>query len=105
MENGHLMSESQHLQFQRGPPLEPEGYDRSHCRQDRKHPGQDKAVGAKLQCFQGIRNCEQAQDPAEVLYEFQVSLENPSLRWMSWQEGVYVLWTPPGVGHTQRFSP
>ncbi len=44
-------------------------------------------------------------DPAQVLYEFPVPLENPSLRWMSWQDGVYVPWTPPAIGHTQTFSP
>ena len=44
-------------------------------------------------------------DPAQVLYEFQVPLENPSLRWMSWQDGVYVPWTPPAIGHSQTFSP
>ena len=44
-------------------------------------------------------------DPEQVQYEFPVPLEDPSLRWMSWQDGVYVPWTPPAVGHTQRFSP
>jgi hypothetical protein len=44
-------------------------------------------------------------DPAQVLYEFPVPLENPSLRWMSWHDGVCVAWTPPAVGNTQRFSP
>jgi len=44
-------------------------------------------------------------DPAEVLYEFPVPLEDPSLRWMSWQGGAYVPWTPLAVGHTERFSP
>jgi hypothetical protein len=44
-------------------------------------------------------------DPEQVLYEFPVPLEDPSLRWMSWQDGAYVPWTPPAVGHTQRFAP
>jgi hypothetical protein len=44
-------------------------------------------------------------DPAQVLYEFPVPLENPSLRWMSWQDGVYVPWTPPAISHAQTFSP
>jgi hypothetical protein len=43
-------------------------------------------------------------DPAEVLYEFPVPLEGPSLRWMKWQDGAYVPWTPPVVGHTQTIS-
>jgi hypothetical protein len=44
-------------------------------------------------------------DPEQVLYEFPVPLEDPSLRWMSWHDGVYVPWTPPAIGHTQKFSP
>jgi hypothetical protein len=61
MENGHLMSEGQHLQLQRGPTPEPKGDQRKHCGQDRKHTSHDKAVNAKLQCFQSTRNYEQAQ--------------------------------------------
>ncbi len=44
-------------------------------------------------------------DPEQLLYEFPVPLEDPSLRWMSWHDGVYVPWTPPAIGQTQRFSP
>jgi hypothetical protein len=44
-------------------------------------------------------------DPEQVQYEFPVPLEDPSLRWMSWQDGAYVPWIPPAVGHTARFSP
>ena len=61
VENGQLMPESQDLQFQRGPTPKPEGNQRGHCGQDRKHSGHDKAVGAKLQCLQSIRNYEQPQ--------------------------------------------
>jgi hypothetical protein len=43
-------------------------------------------------------------DPEQVLYEFPVPLEDPPLRWMSWQDGAYVQWTPPAVGNTQGFS-
>jgi hypothetical protein len=43
-------------------------------------------------------------DPERVLYEFPVALEDPSLRWMSWQDGAYVSWTPPAVGQTDKFS-
>ena len=53
------MSEGQHLKFQVGSTPKPEGGQRNHCGQDRKHAGHDKAVGAKLQCLQGIRNYEQ----------------------------------------------
>jgi hypothetical protein len=44
-------------------------------------------------------------DPEQVQYEFPVPLEDPSLRWVSWQDGAYVPWTPPAVGQTDRFSP
>ncbi|HUA36257.1 MAG TPA: hypothetical protein VMA09_21800 [Candidatus Binataceae bacterium] len=44
-------------------------------------------------------------DPERVLYQFPVPLEDPSLRWMAWQDGAYVPWTPPVVGHTDRFYP
>jgi hypothetical protein len=44
-------------------------------------------------------------DPEQVLYEFPVPLEDPSLRWMTWQDCVYVPWTPPAVGQTQAFFP
>jgi hypothetical protein len=44
-------------------------------------------------------------DPEQVRYEFPVPLEDPSLRWMSWHDGIYVPWTPPAVGNQQKFSP
>jgi hypothetical protein len=44
-------------------------------------------------------------DPEQVRYDFPVPLENSSLRWMSWHDGVYVPWTPPAIGQTQTFSP
>ena len=62
MENGHLMSEGQHLQFQGGPTPKPEANQRNPCGQDRKHVGHDKAVGAEIQCLQGVRNFEQRQE-------------------------------------------
>ena len=55
------MPEGQHLKFQGGSTPKPEGDQRNHCGQDRKHAGHDKAVGAKLQCLQSIRNYEQPQ--------------------------------------------
>ena len=64
MEDGQLMPEGQHLQFQRGPTPKPEGDQRNHCGQDRKDAGHDKAVGAKLQCLRSTRNYEQPQQPA-----------------------------------------
>ena len=58
MENGQLMPESQHLQFQGDATPKPEGDQRGHCGQDRKHAGHHKAVSAKPQCLQSIRNYE-----------------------------------------------
>jgi hypothetical protein len=44
-------------------------------------------------------------DPARVLYEFPVPLEDPSIRWMSWQDGAYVRWSPPAIGQTEKLVP
>ncbi len=41
-------------------------------------------------------------DPDQVRYEFPVPLEDSSLRWMSWHDGVYVPWTPPPLGQTGK---
>jgi hypothetical protein len=43
-------------------------------------------------------------DPDQVLYEFPVPLEDPSLRWISWHNGVYVPWSPPSLGQTEKLS-
>jgi hypothetical protein len=52
-----------------------------------------------------VESLDAQGDPEQVLYEFPVPLEDPSLRWMTWQDGVYVPWTPPAIGQTQTFSP
>jgi hypothetical protein len=44
-------------------------------------------------------------DPAQVMYEFPVPLEDSSLRWMRWQDGVYVPWSPPALGQTEKLPP
>ena len=44
-------------------------------------------------------------DPAQVRYDFPVPLEDPSLRWMSWHDGVYIPWTPPAIAQTDTFTP
>jgi hypothetical protein len=83
MENSHLMSQSQRLQFQRGPTPKPEGDRRNHCGQARKHAGHDKAVGAKLQCLQNRRYCEQptlldrpgnADIQMDLFYDYRTNL-------------------------------
>ena len=52
-----------------------------------------------------VESLDAQGDPEQVLYEFPVPLEDPSLRWMSWHDGVYVPWTPPAIGNKQIFSP
>jgi len=44
-------------------------------------------------------------DPRQLLYEFPVPLEDSSLRWMRWQDGVYVQWSPPAIGQTETLPP
>lgn len=38
--------------------------------------------------------------PAEVAFRFAMNLDNPHLRWMKWEDGVYVPFDPPAVGET-----
>ena len=52
-----------------------------------------------------VESLDSRGDPLQVRYVFPVSLEDPSLRWMRWQDGVYVPWTPPALGNTQSISP
>ncbi|HUI25838.1 MAG TPA: hypothetical protein VL403_07095 [Candidatus Kryptonia bacterium] len=44
-------------------------------------------------------------DPDEVVYQFAVPLEDSSLRWMRWQDGVYVPWLPPTLGESVQLLP
>lgn len=43
-----------------------------------------------------------AGDPNELAYRFAVPLEDASLRWLAWQDGLYVPWRPPAPGETVR---
>ena len=45
-----------------------------------------------------VESLDAQGDPEQVLYEFPVPLEDSSLRWMRWQDGVYVPWSPPPLG-------
>lgn len=38
--------------------------------------------------------------PIEVRVRFEVDLENPSLRWLQWQNGTYAPFQPPAIGET-----
>jgi len=44
--------------------------------------------------------------PAEVTFRFAVPLEDPSLRWLRWDDasGRFVTFTPPPVGQTMKLS-
>ena len=47
-----------------------------------------------------VESLDAQGDPEQVLYEFPVPLEDSSLRWMRWQDGVYIAWSPPALGQT-----
>lgn len=43
-------------------------------------------------------------DPDELLYHFAAPLEDASLRWLQWKDGVYIPWTPPAVGNSEQMD-
>jgi hypothetical protein len=43
--------------------------------------------------------------PNEIVYRFSVPLEDPSLRWLRWKEGVYVPFEIPEVGESILLPP
>lgn len=43
-------------------------------------------------------------DPQTLLFRFAVPLEDRSLRWLEWSEGVYKPWQPPVVGESVRLA-
>jgi hypothetical protein len=51
-----------------------------------------------------VESLDAQGDPEQVQYEFAVPLEVSSLRWMRWQNGVYVPWSPPALGHTDKLA-
>ncbi len=52
-----------------------------------------------------VQQLDRQGDPVEVLYEFAVPLEDTSLRWLRWSDGVYVPWRPPAVGESEELPP
>ena len=40
--------------------------------------------------------------PRDVVFRFARRLEDPSMQWIRWQEGIYVPFTPPQLGETVR---
>ena len=70
-----------------------------------RSPNERFSVGAALRTAGLsviVESLDAQGDPDQVLYQFPVPLEDPSLRWMSWQDGVYVPWTPPAIGQTEK---
>ena len=51
-----------------------------------------------------VESLDAQGDPEQVLYEFAAPLEDSSLRWMRWHDGVYVPWSPPAAGHTDKLA-
>ena len=49
-----------------------------------------------------IRIADLTEDgrPGEVWFEFDVALEDPSLHWLQWKDGVYISFAPPETGET-----
>ncbi len=45
-----------------------------------------------------IRALNETGDPSELRYRFAVPLEDSSLRWLVWKDGVYELWPLPSPG-------
>jgi hypothetical protein len=45
------------------------------------------------------------QRPERVSFRFETPLEDSSLRWLCWQNGEYLPWTPPAVGDEVTLEP
>lgn len=52
-----------------------------------------------------VENLDAQGDPAQVRYDFPVPLEDSSLRWIRWQNGIYIPWNPPAKGKTEKLLP
>jgi hypothetical protein len=71
-------------------------------RNDRFHIGQRFEVsGLSVK----VERLNAHGDPDQVLYDFAVPLEDPSLRWMQWKGGIYVPWVPPALGESEQLPP
>ena len=69
---------------------------------DRFHAGQRFTLsGFSVE----VQSLDAQGDPEQVLYEFAVPLEDPSLRWLQWKDGVYVPWRPLALGSSVTLPP
>jgi hypothetical protein len=69
------------------------------CR-DKRHP---LALGEKVELTGvtvEVTDLTEDGRPAEATFRFAVPLEDASLRWLFWQEGEFVPFTPPDVGQS-----
>jgi hypothetical protein len=51
-----------------------------------------------------VREVSAAAGPTAVRFTFAEPLESPSLRWLAWQAGHYLLFAPPPVGETVKLA-
>ena len=78
-------------------------FDRLYCSRERILP-----VGHVVELSDvSIEILSQTADgrPASIACHFEVPLEDPSLRWLTWQTGGYQSWTPLEVGSSEALPP
>jgi len=72
-----------------------------------RDPERPIAIGTDVE-LTGIRvtviEATEGGEPVTLLFRFAVPLEHPSLRWVRWQDGGYVPFTPPGPGETLKLD-
>jgi hypothetical protein len=47
-----------------------------------------------------IIRSDKGRGPEEMIYRFDLPLEDPSLRWLRWEKGTYVTFSPPPLGQS-----
>jgi hypothetical protein len=70
-------------------------------RYDPMRPGQRfELTGMTVQ----IARTDAEGNPVEFVHTFSVPLENPSLRWLQWEQDGYVPFVPPSIGNSVTLS-
>ncbi len=69
---------------------------------DRPLPAGDSVelAGMRVDVLEGL----DPANPTRLRFEFDVPLEDASLRWLRWEDGRYVPWTPIEVGASQELA-
>jgi hypothetical protein len=60
-------------------------------------------VGDRIELGEAVVEVIEIYDdgrPVAASFHFQSGLEDPSLRWLQWNEGIYIPFEPPAVGET-----